>query len=267
MLKTVRFLIATLVLVLAYAGANPAHADSDPEALIAKARLSFISMYNDTNYTQLKRHMKFAKAVLIIPSQLKAAFVFGAQGGSGVLIARDVNGVWGYPAFYTVGAGSFGLQIGFQNSEAVLVVMTDRGLNAIINNQVKLGVDASVALGPVGEGISGSTTTAAGPDIVTFARTEGLFAGGSFEGAVIVKRDDWNSQFYGQGATPRGIVYDMKYSNPKADGLREMLQSIHDDGTAAPPAAAPAPAETAPAGAATTSPQPVTSAPLAPPSK
>ena len=69
------------------------------------------------------------------------------------------------------------------------------------------------------------------------------------------------------GATPRGIVYDMKYSNPKADGLREMLQSIHDDGTAAPPAAAPAPAETAPAGAATTSPQPVTSAPLAPPSK
>jgi lipid-binding SYLF domain-containing protein len=225
MLKAARALIVMLAACSALAVATPARADSDAEALLEKARITFESMYNDKNYTQLKRHMKLAKAVLIIPSQLKAAFVIGAQGGSGVLIARDVNGAWGYPAFYTIGAGSVGFQIGFQNSEAVLVIMTDKGLNAVINNQVKLGVDASVAIGPVGEGISGATTTAAGADIVAFSRNEGLFAGGSLEGSVIVKRDDWNTDFYGRGATPRAIIYDKKFSNPKADKLREALQA------------------------------------------
>ncbi|HXQ67696.1 MAG TPA: lipid-binding SYLF domain-containing protein, partial [Alphaproteobacteria bacterium] len=181
--------------------------------------------YNDPNYTQLKRHMKLAKAVLIVPNQLKGAFIVGAQGGSGVLIAKDQNGAWGYPAFYTVGAGSLGFQIGFQNSSAVLVILTERGLDAVIDNQVKLGVDVSVAIGPVGQGLSGATTTAAGADIVAFARTEGLFAGGSLEGSLIVKRDDWNADFYGQGLTPRDIVLGNKYSNPKADALRQALQA------------------------------------------
>jgi lipid-binding SYLF domain-containing protein len=275
MLKAARALFAALVLVGTSALFHPARADSDAEALVEKARISFLAMYNDKNYTQLKRQLKFAKALLIIPSQLKAAFIVGAQGGSGVLIARDLNGAWGYPAFYTIGSGSLGLQIGFQNSEAVLEIMTDKGLNAVINNQVKLGVDASVAVGPVGEGISGSTTTAAGADIVTFSRTEGLFAGGSLDGAVIVKRDDWNTVFYGKGATPRAIVYDKTFSNPKADALREALQAASAQSDTMPaspsagsasapaaPAAAPAPA-TAPA----TSPAPVTSAPLTAPAK
>jgi lipid-binding SYLF domain-containing protein len=275
MLKAARVLLATLVLIGTSALLHPARADSDAEALVEKARLSFLAMYNDKNYTQLRRQLKFAKALLIVPSQLKAAFIIGAQGGSGLLIARDLNGAWGYPAFYTIGSGSVGLQIGFQNSEAVLVIMTDKGLNAVINNQVKLGVDASVAIGPLGEGINGSTTTAAGADIVSFSRTEGLFAGGSLDGAVIVKRDDWNSEFYGKGATPRAIIYDKQFSNPKADGLREALQmasaqsdampASSSDGTAAAP---PAPAATpAPASAPPTAPAPVTSAPLAAPAK
>jgi len=275
MLKAARIFLAALVLVGTVTLCHPARADSDAEALVEKARISFLAMYNDKNYTQLKRQLKFAKALLIVPSQLKAAFIFGAQGGSGVLIARDANGAWGYPAFYTIGSGSVGLQIGFQNSEAVLEIMTDKGLNAVINNQVKLGVDASVAVGPVGEGINGSTTTAAGADIVTFSRTEGLFAGGSLDGAVIVKRDDWNADFYGKGATPRAIIYDKKYSNPKADALREALQTASGESEAMPasssggnapapatPAAAPAPASAPP-----TSPAPVTSAPLPAPAK
>jgi len=226
MLKALRVFAIFLISFVGFAAATPVLADTDAEALLEKARLTFVSMSNDTNYPQLKRYIKLGKAVLIIPSQLKAAFIVGAQGGSGVLVARDINGVWGYPAFYTAGAGSLGLQIGFQNSETVLVIMTDKGLNAIINNQVKLGADASVALGPVGIGASGATTTAVGADIVAFSRNEGLFAGGSIDGSVVVKRDDWNSEFYGPGATPRGIVLDQKFSSPKADRFRESLQSI-----------------------------------------
>jgi len=220
-----RFALLALTLAVALATGRPARADSDAEALVEKARLTFLDLYNDPNYTQLKRHMKLAKAVLIVPNQLKGAFIVGAQGGSGVLIAKDQNGAWGYPAFYTVGAGSLGFQIGFQNSSAVLVILTERGLDAVIDNQVKLGVDVSVAIGPVGQGLSGATTTAAGADIVAFARTEGLFAGGSLEGSLIVKRDDWNADFYGQGLTPRDIVLGNKYSNPKADALRQALQA------------------------------------------
>ncbi len=220
-----RFALLALTLAVALATGRPARADSDAEALVEKARLTFLDLYNDPNYTQLKRHMKLAKAVLIVPNQLKGAFIVGAQGGSGVLIAKDQNGAWGYPAFYTVGAGSLGFQIGFQNSSAVLVILTERGLDAVIDNQVKLGVDVSVAIGPVGQGLSGATTTAAGADIVAFARTEGLFAGGSLEGSLIVKRDDWNADFYGQGLIPRDIVLGNKYSNPKADALRQALQA------------------------------------------
>ncbi|MGO8868507.1 MAG: lipid-binding SYLF domain-containing protein [Alphaproteobacteria bacterium] len=225
MANAARFAIVALALALVLATGRPARADSDAEALVEKARLTFLDLYNDPNYTQLKRHMKLAKAVLIIPNQLKGAFIVGAQGGSGVLIAKDQNGAWGYPAFYTIGAGSLGFQIGFQNSSAVLVILTERGLDAVIDNQVKLGVDVSVAMGPVGQGLSGATTTAAGADIVAFARTEGLFAGGSLEGSLIVKRDDWNADFYGQGLTPRDIVLGNKYSNPKADALRQALQA------------------------------------------
>jgi len=224
MANAARLVILVLTVAIALAAGRPASADSDAEALIDKARLSFLDLYNDPNYTQLKRHMKLAKGVLIVPNQLKGAFIVGAQGGSGVLLAKDANGAWGYPAFYTIGAGSLGFQIGFQNSEAVLVILTDRGLDAIISNQVKLGVDLSVALGPVGQGLSGATTTAAGADIVAFAKTEGLFVGGSLEGSLVVKRDDWNSEFYGQGLSPHDIVLGNKYANPKADALRQVLQ-------------------------------------------
>ena len=225
MANAVRVAVLALSLAVALATGRPARADSDAEALVEKARLTFLDLYNDPNYTQLKRHMKLAKAALIIPNQLKGAFIVGAQGGSGVLIAKDQNGAWGYPGFYTIGAGSLGFQIGFQNSSAVLVILTERGLDAVIENQVKLGVDVSVAMGPVGQGLSGATTTAAGADIAAFARTEGLFAGGSLEGALLVKRDDWNADFYGQGLTPRDIVLGNKYSNPKADALRQALQA------------------------------------------
>ncbi len=224
MSSAARPLLALFAGLLVLASAGPARADSDAEALVEKARLTFDSMYNDPEYTQLKRHMKLAKAVLIIPSQLKIAFVLGGEGGSGVLVAKDANGAWGYPAFYTIGAGSLGLQAGAQMAEAVLVIMTENGLNAIISNQVKLGIDMSVAIGPVGRGIGGSTTTSAGADVVSFTRTSGLFVGGSFDGAGIIKRDDWNDDFYGKGATPRAIIYDAKVSNPKADPLRQALQ-------------------------------------------
>src|SRR3546814_2885808 len=92
--------------------------------------------------------MRRAKAVMIFPSLLKGAFFIGGEGGSGVLLTRDPEGNWSNPAFYTMGTVSFGLQFGGQSSEAILVVMTDAGLKAIMADQVKLGADLSAAAGP-----------------------------------------------------------------------------------------------------------------------
>lgn len=167
-----------------------------------------------------------SKGVLIFPNLIKGAFLVGGEGGSGVLLTRDPQGNWSHPAFYTMGALSFGLQIGGQASEAVVIIMTDRALQAIIDNQVKLGGDISAAAGPVGVGVGAGTTTNLGADVYTYSTAQGLFAGASLEGAVVARREDWNKAFYGPDATVRGIVIQRRYGDRRADALRETLARI-----------------------------------------
>ena len=128
------------------------------------------------------------------------------------------------PELSTMATASFGFQIGFQDAEVIFVIMTTAGLNAVLNNNVKLGIDVSVAAGPGGQGIEGSTTTNFGGDIAAFSRTRGLFGGGALEGAVVIERGDWNSAYYGSaGANARAIVMDRAFTNPDADALRAAL--------------------------------------------
>ena len=136
----------------------------------------------------MRKLIKQAKGVLIIPQFLKGGFIIGGSGGSGVLLGRDAN--WSDPAFFTMGGGSIGFQIGGQVSEVVLLLMTNRAIDAVIHNEVKLGADASFAAGPLEIGAEASTTTNLDTDIFSFSRAKGLFAGVSFEGAVIKSRAD-----------------------------------------------------------------------------
>lgn len=216
---TLGFAFALLVTV---SGAS-ARAETNQEEMVSKARLTVERLMNNPDFGRMKVALKGAQAVMIFPSILKGSFIIGAEGGNGVLLTKDANGEWSYPAFYTLGAGSIGLQAGFQDSEAVFVINTLKGLNAILNNNFKFGVEASVAVGPVGQGIEGSTTTALGADIEAYSATRGLFAGGSFEGAVIYERSDWNRAYYEVGASARGIVMDRAFRNPQADALREAM--------------------------------------------
>jgi len=161
--------------------------------------------------------------VLIFPALIKGAFFIGGEGGSGVLLTRNSNGSWSYPAFYTMASVSFGLQFGGQTTEAILMLRTDGALNAVLDTQIKLGADVSVAAGPVGLGVDGAITTNAGADIFSYSTSQGLFAGTSLEGAVIARRGDWNRAFYDSRATPRSIVVDRAHANPAADALRDAL--------------------------------------------
>ncbi len=164
-----------------------------------------------------------AQGVVILPGVVKVGFLLAAEGGNGVLVARDGAGNWGYPAFYTMGGGSIGLQAGGQFSEMILVLRNRGAVESLIEHQGKLGADMEVTVGVIGAGMEGAVTTNLGADIVVFSQAIGLYGGVSVEGSVLARRIDYNEAFYGAGATPRAIVIEGKYSNPKADPLREAL--------------------------------------------
>ncbi len=222
--------LATGLIGLAALGAalalpiRPAGAASEPQQLVEKARLTAERLLTHSEFPTLRGWMRKAKGVLIIPSLLKAGFVVGGEGGSGVLLSRDRKTGWSDPAFYTLGAGSIGLQIGVQDSQVLFVIMTDKGLEAMIDKQVKLGADASIAVGPKGAGVEAATTAGFGADIYSFSMTRGVFGGVSFEGSVAIEREDWNRSYYGAGATPRAIVLERKFTNPNATSLRKALE-------------------------------------------
>jgi len=209
--------------------APPASAASDQEGLVDKARVAVQGFARDQEVGPTVRNlMKSAKAVVIFPSVLKGAFFVGAEGGSGVLLAKGEGGRWSYPAFYTLGGASFGLQFGGQSSEMMLLIMTSKGINSVINNQVKLGGDVSVAVGPVGIGAEASTTTNLRADIYSFSRNAGAYIGVSIEGAVIHPRTEWNHSYYkSDNASAKGVVLEGKYFNPQADPLREALSALN----------------------------------------
>lgn len=203
---------------------RPAFAMSDAQQLVEKARIAFLDMITDDNYKEMRDYVKQARALIIFPELIKGAFIIGAEGGSGVLVTRGAAGQgWSYPAFYTLASGSLGLQIGGQSSELVLTVMNEKGLTALINDQFKIGGNVDVAVGPVGKGLSASTTTNFSSDAYSFAKTQGAYVGMSLDGAGILSRQSRDVEYYGAGATSTGIVIQRKFTNKNADILRDAL--------------------------------------------
>ena len=218
----VRHLAAAALAALA-ALASPASAQEE-QGLVDKARVALESMSAQEDMIEMRGMLAKAHGVLIVPQLIKASFIIGGEGGSGVLLARDANsGAWSAPAFYTLAAGSVGWQIGGEVSELVLIVNTSKGLDAILKNQFKAGVDASVAAGPIGKGIEASTTANLGNDIFAFSRSQGLFAGVSLEGALIQPRDNWNEAYYGKKLAPREIVTGGAGTGRGSEALRQAL--------------------------------------------
>ena len=193
------------------------------QTLVDRATLTVQEMMSQNVSQDPKTLLRRAKAVMICPRVFKAGFFVGGEGGSCVLLARSGNGTWSYPTFYDIGSGSLGFQFGIQDSQLLLLVMTSRGLGAVMDSQVRLGGNLSVAVATMGLGVQGSTTTAVGADIVAFASARGLFGGVSLEGGVMSARTDANQAYYGQPYAARQVVIQMQGVNPGADPLRDVL--------------------------------------------
>ncbi len=185
------------------------------QALIDRATVTFKTFVSDPNMTWFRNHLASAKGILIVPQLLKGAFIFGAEGGTGVLLARDqYTGKWSQPAFYTIGSVSFGLQAGAQSSQIILMIMTDSGLDALLSTSIKLGADVSIAAGPYGAGAKAETV-----DILAFSKTKGIFGGISIEGAIITPKDSWNIAYYRKNVRPVDIIIRKMVSNPYSEKL------------------------------------------------
>lgn len=225
--RLIKPLALSLALVLALIVGHPiasASEEAEQKDLVEKSRMTMDSFLADSNMAWFRDHVKDAKGIFIVPQLLKAAFFFGGEGGSGVFLVKDdKTGEWSDPAFYTMGAGSFGFQFGAQASEIVLLVMSQRGIESLLTSTFKLGGDVSVAVGPVGAGIEGSTAMNLSADLLSFARAKGLFGGISLEGAVIATRDEWNRSYYGKDIRPTDILLKRAVMNPHSAGLRAAL--------------------------------------------
>jgi SH3 domain-containing YSC84-like protein 1 len=145
--------------------------------------------------------------------------------GRAVLMGKTASGGggWSYPAFYGMGSGSIGLQVGGKVSEIVFIIRNEKGLQAILDHKFKFGAEAGVTLVAVGVGVQGASTAAGGADIVAFANSQGLFAGASIEGSYLDADNDWNALYYGAGATAKTVVVERRYTNPGAEPLRQYL--------------------------------------------
>lgn len=198
---------------------------AEQQQLVDKARLTIEAFAADPSVGGPIRELKSeAKALFIVPQFVRGAFVFGGAGGSGVLLVRDEKtGDWSEPAFYTIGSASFGLQIGGDVSEMVLVVRTQKGLEEFYRTDFKLGADVSMAVGPEGEGVSVRGIAA---DILSYARKKGIFAGISAEGAIIAVSNESNRAYYGKDVRPTDIVVKRSVSNPKSADLRKTVEKM-----------------------------------------
>src|SRR6267142_6265435 len=140
-----------------------------------------------------------AQAIAVFPSVLKAAFIFGGTEGKGVISRRTATG-WSTPAFFNLGGGSFGAQIGADKTDYVLLVMNDKGLNGLLSDKFQIGGEVGVAAGPIGRTASAATDAQLKAEILTYSRSKGLFAGVDLNGTAITPDNKLNEAVYGMKA-------------------------------------------------------------------
>jgi lipid-binding SYLF domain-containing protein len=190
-------------------------APSEPDALVSDARTTLNNFVRDPGQTWIQENLGRARAVLIAPQIVRAGFIFGGSGGRALLVARDGKS-WAGPAFYNLATVSVGFQAGVDVSEAIIVVMTDKGLNALLSSSFKIGGDASIAAGPVGAGAM-STVTA---DLITFTRAKGVYGGLNLDGTVVNTNVPWNDAYYGRSnVLPPDILIRKTATTPKSSAL------------------------------------------------
>lgn len=224
-MRNVAILVAGLFWVLVTAVSASTYEERQRAQRAAKAFQAVMSAPDQgIPYEILDR----AYCVAVFPSVKKAGFVIGGQYGKGLISCRrGREGSWGAPAFFTIGGGSFGLQIGGQAVDLVLVIMNKDGVEGLLKDKFEIGAGAAASAGPVGRNASASTDALLRAQILSYSRSRGLFAGLELKGAVIAADKDANKEIYGETLSPREILVEGKARTPKIIQIfPQMLQKF-----------------------------------------
>lgn len=191
-------LCIVVVLICVWAAAAFAADDTSKAADRVKAAATVLDQIQSAPDTGIPAEvLGSAECVAVVPSMLKAGFVFGARYGRGVASCRTASG-WSAPAFFSIKGGSFGLQIGGQAVDLVMLIMNKQGMENLLHSKFKLGADASVAAGPVGRHAAADTDWKMRAQVLSYSRARGVFAGLELNGAVIAQDGDSTREFYGK---------------------------------------------------------------------
>jgi lipid-binding SYLF domain-containing protein len=196
-------LIGTLTLTTGTLWADSGHQDS-----IERLRLSsdvLRSIINAPDKGIPEEVVRNAKCIVVVPHLVKGGFIFGAEHGRGVATCRTGAG-WSAPAFVSIGGGSWGLQIGVEGVDLVMLVMNDHGLQHLLSSKFQIGGDASASAGPVGRHASADTDWKLNTELLTYSRSRGAFAGITLDGAVVEQDSDSTRAIYGRDQSFRAIL-------------------------------------------------------------
>lgn len=221
-----RFCALAALAVVGYS-ISTAHASTKQQNLVDRATLAVQDIFQGaTPDSRAQRYLAKARAVMVCPSVFRMSVVFGGSGGGCLLLSRGAHGSWSDPAFYTLSSGSFGLQLGVENSELMLFIMSDRGLQALLDSQFKFSANASASFANMGSGIESGSAGASNTDILALQKSSGLFAGASLGGSKLTTDSSANRSYYNQPVGPEEIVISMRVNNTGADPLRRVLMQV-----------------------------------------
>jgi len=192
-------LVALLLLASVLTPAQKKSRTKDAARHAGEAAETFTEIMNVKDKAIPHELLDTAEAIAVFPGVIKAAFLIGGRGGQGV-ISRRVKGGWSAPAFFNLGGGSFGPQIGAQKTDYILLIMNENGLNGLLKDKFELGGEAGVAAGPVGREAAASTNPRLDAGILSYSRSKGAFIGAALKGAVITPDNDLNEAIYGKKA-------------------------------------------------------------------
>jgi len=218
-------LLTGAVLAGRVAGFMPAaRAQTSQQVTVAGALKVLGDLRQDKAFGNAQQLLRRARAVLIVPRLVKGGFIVGGEGGNGVLMARRKSG-WSEPAFYVIGAASFGLQIGLEQAEMVLIVMSEKGLNGILRDQFKIGAQAGITVVTLGSNVEGALSGPNVPDIVVWSSSSGLYGGLTVDGSVIRSQPNLDAEYYGRQVTTKDVLYG-NIRAPQAAELRRAMDGI-----------------------------------------
>src|SRR5215475_2114515 len=215
-MKRITVTVLSCLLVLAISIQSPAGQGSKAEERerAQKAAVAFQEVMSAPDQGVPQELLDRAQCVAVFPSVKKGGFIVGGQYGKGLISCRRAQGSWGAPAYFTIGGGSFGLQIGGQAVDLVLLVMNKSGVDGLLQDKFEIGAGAAVSAGPVGRNTHVSTDVLLKSQIISYSRSRGLFGGLELKGAVITQDKSANKDIYEQEISAREIIVDGKVRTP-----------------------------------------------------